>query len=250
MTIIDLSLTIEQNDSEPVPVDIEYISHKDGADILGKPIGINHVDFPDKMGLSLEHVKLTTHTGTHIDAPSHYGSTCEDKKAKDICDIPLEWCFSNGVVIDCDNNIELGVVSKDEVQNALKEINYKLNSLDILLIRTGADSLWGSPEYFTDFRGISKEATEWIVNQGVKIIGVDFFGFDAPFHKMLEGYQETKNTNYLWPAHILGRKKEYCQIERLANLSAIKIPYGFKVACFPIKIKKCGAGWSRVVAIT
>lgn len=61
-------------------------------------------------------------------------------------------------------------------------------------------------------------------------------------------YQKTKDKNVLWPAHVFGRKKEYCQIERLANLRHLPKPFGFKVACFPIKIAKCGAGWSRVVA--
>ena len=116
------------------------------------------------------------------------------------------------------------------------------------MIQTNGDQLWGKPEYFTTFRGISVEVTEWLIDQGVKVIGVDTFGFDAPFNTMLERYQISKDKKYLWPAHILGRRKEYCQIERLTNLASIPVESGFKVFCFPIKVMDCGAGWSRVVA--
>ena len=54
---------------------------------------------------------------------------------------------------------------------------------------------------------------------------------------MIGDYFKTKDNSHLWPSHLFGRKKEYCHIERLANLDKIPKPYGFKVACFPIKIK-------------
>ncbi|MCD6047051.1 MAG: putative metal-dependent hydrolase [Gammaproteobacteria bacterium] len=249
MRLIDLSLEIAPNNSEPVPVEIEYISHEEGADILGKPININHEQFPDGMGLSLEHIKLTTHTGTHIDAPLHYGPLCEGKEAKNISELPLNWFFQNGVVLNCHDDTNRGAITQTELQKKLEEIGYQIQPLDIVLLNTGADKWWGKAEYFTHFRGVTKEATAWLVEQGVKIIGIDSFGFDPPFHEMLKNYKDTQNISSLWPAHFYGREKEYCQIERLANLSLIPKSFGFKVCCFPIKIQKCGASWSRVVAI-
>jgi cyclase len=53
----------------------------------------------------------------------------------------------------------------------------------------------------------------------------------------------------VWTAHKAGIKKEYCHIEKLANLDRLPEPYGFKVACFPVKLTGGSAGWSRVVAI-
>jgi kynurenine formamidase len=52
-----------------------------------------------------------------------------------------------------------------------------------------------------------------------------------------------------WEAHLVGRKKEYCQIEKLCNLDQIPKPFGFKVSAFPVNIANGSAGWSRVVAI-
>jgi kynurenine formamidase len=65
---------------------------------------------------------------------------------------------------------------------------------------------------------------------------------------MMSDFMRTKDGSHLWPAHFFGRKREYAHIERLTNLD--KLPdYGFKIACFPVKIKDAGAAWARVVAI-
>jgi kynurenine formamidase len=66
---------------------------------------------------------------------------------------------------------------------------------------------------------------------------------------MAADYSETKNGRVVWPAHFAGITKEYCHIEKLANLDKIPKPHGFKVAVFPIKIKGASAGWARPVAI-
>jgi kynurenine formamidase len=249
MRLIDLSVTLEPTLGEPVPVQIEYVDHEKGADILGQPAGIDRKAFPDGLGLSLEFVKLTTHSGTHIDAPAHYGPLCEGQPAKTIEELPLDWFFHDGVLIDCSQDQAASAVTRSEIEQQLTSINYKLKPFDIVLLRTGADKHWGKPEYFTDFRGVSREATAWLVSQGVKVIGIDSFGFDPPFHRMLAQYQAKQQSDVLWPAHIYGREREYCQIERLANLDKIPVNYGFTVACFPLKVRDCGAGWSRVVAI-
>ncbi len=249
MRFVDLSLTIENVPSEPEPADIKYISHEEGAKILGEDIGLSKNDFPDGMAINLERISLTSHTGTHLDAPFHYGPFSENKIAKTIEDIPLSWCYGNGLLIDLSNNSFSEPVSENEILNFLNENNCSIKKGDIVLINTGASKLWGTKEYFTSFRGISPEATDYILSKDVKIIGVDSFGFDPPFHKMLTTYKENNSQQSLWPAHILGRKKEYCQIERLTNLENIGKYTNFTVSCFPIKIKESGAGWSRVVAI-
>lgn len=248
MKFIDLSLTIAPNNSEPVAVRIDYVNHIDGALMLGESAGLTEKDFPDNIGLSIEYINLTSHTGTHIDAPAHYGPTCEGRQSKFVEDLPLEWFFSDGVVLRFDESPDLGDISLSEIQQQLQIINYRIKPLDIVLLQSGGDKSWGTPKYFTDFRGVSEEATSWLIDQGVKVIGVDTFGFDPPFGIMLERYRKTNEKKYLWPAHILGRTKEYCQIERLTNLSLIPFSYGFKVMCFPIKLKFAGAGWSRVIA--
>jgi cyclase len=65
---------------------------------------------------------------------------------------------------------------------------------------------------------------------------------------MAECYKEG-TLKEMFPAHMVGREKEYAHIEKLGNLGAIPYDYGFKVACFPTKVRGGTAGQARVVAI-
>jgi kynurenine formamidase len=270
--IIDLSLPIDEKAKEPFPVKIKKLEHSQGADYLGWALAvsrdksflgklkgglgyflgkkkISRKTFPDEEFISEERVTASVHTGTHLDAPYHFGTRCEGKEAKKIEDIPLEWCYGDGVVLDFTHKEAGESISREEVQKSLEKINYSIKPFDIVFIYTGADRHWGKREYFFKFPGVSREATAWLVEQGVKVIGIDALGFDRPFLRMVNDYFSTGDASVLWPSHIYGRDKEYCHIERLANLGEIPKPYGFKVACFPVKIKDVGASWIRAVAI-
>ena len=86
------------------------------------------------------------------------------------------------------------------------------------------------------------------MDKGIKIFGVDTMGIDRPYRFMLSEFLKTKDPKKFYPAHFYGRKREFIHIERLSNLD--KIPdYGFKIICFPVRIKRTGAAWARVVAI-
>ncbi|MCS7288197.1 MAG: cyclase family protein, partial [Roseiflexus sp.] len=97
--------------------------------------------------------------------------------------------------------------------------------------------------------GMSAAATRWLIEQGIRTMGIDAWGWDQPFWAMKERYQQTGDPSVIWEAHRVGRDLEYCHIEKLANLDALPRPFGFKVACFPVKLTGGSAGWTRVVAI-
>ncbi|MDP1609101.1 MAG: cyclase family protein [Chlamydiales bacterium] len=247
--LIDLSLPLETTLSEPEPIHIERIDHRQGAVLLTQGSGLHADHFPDGLGLSLERIRLTSHSGTHVDAPLHYGPLSEGKKARSIDEMPLDWFFGPAVMLDCKTEMSFEPVTCDDLKHAIFSQELTLEAGDIVFINTGADSLWGTHEYFTSFRGISAAATEWLLDLGIRVIGVDSFGFDAPFQKMIQSYLQSENSQTLWPCHVLGRSREYCQIERLANLSTLPNRKKFLASCFPIKLKGCGAGPSRVVAL-
>ena len=118
-----------------------------------------------------------------------------------------------------------------------------------MLLRTGADELAGTPAYFTEFKGLDGPAIELLLDLGVRVIGTDAFSLDAPFSHMIAEFHRTGNRRVLWPAHFAGRRREYCQIENLANLHLLPAPTGFTVSCLPVKIAGAGAGWTRAVAL-
>ena len=79
-------------------------------------------------------------------------------------------------------------------------------------------------------------------------MGIDSWGFDRPFVKIVEEYNETGDASIIWEAHYAGIEKPYCHLEKLANLDLLP-SHGFKVACFPVKITGASAGWCRPVGI-
>jgi kynurenine formamidase len=131
----------------------------------------------------------------------------------------------------------------------LEKMRYTIKPFDIILVQTGADKYWGKTEYFDRGCGLVRESTLWLLDQGVKVIGTDAWGLDRPFRAIKEEFQRSGHKEVLWQAHFAGIEKEYCQIEKLANLDALPAPTGFKVACFPVKLKAASAGWCRAVAI-
>src|ERR1700694_3110589 len=115
--MIDLGTPLEHAAaSEPVPAQIRYVRHDgDGLRQMQHLLGVKPEDlvYSNGLGWAVEEVHAITHTGTHVDAPYHYGPTSEGRPARRIDEVPLEWCFAPGVVLDMRHkaNSELIAVS-------------------------------------------------------------------------------------------------------------------------------------------
>ena len=247
--IIDLSVPTEDSPSEPLPVKVTHEAHQQAVGVMKMFFGCSEQDLPQGMGWANDSVTMGAHAGTHVDAPWHYSPTTEGKRAKTIDQMPLEWFYHDGVVLDMRHKPRGSGVAVDDLKAALKKINYKIKPWDIVMIQTGADKLWGKPEYFDAGCGMTAESTRWLIEQGVRVMGIDAWGWDRPFWAIKEEFAKTGDKSVLWGAHFVGRDKEYCHIEKLANLDELPSPFGFKVACFPVKLTGGSAGWGRVVAI-
>jgi kynurenine formamidase len=182
-----------------------------------------------------------------VDAPFHYGPESEGAPAATIDELPLEWFFADGVVLDLRHKQPGEFIEISDLEAALAAADYALKPLDIVLLQTATDRKLGTPEYF-DQPGMGRESTLWLVEQGIKVIGIDAFGFDRGFAAMKADFERTGDGRYIWPAHFAGITRSYCQIEKLANLEQIGRAHGFRVAAFPVKIKGASAGFARVVA--
>lgn len=252
LRIIDLSVPLEDNAvSEPVPARIHYVTHEaEGLQQMQQYFGVRSEDlvYSDGFGWAIEEIQAISHTGTHVDAPYHYGPISEGQPAKRIDEVPLEWCFAPGVVLDMRHKDSGDEITVADLQSALQRIEYTLTPLDIVLLQTGADKRLDSKDYFAQ-PGLGRDGVLWLVEQGVKVIGIDAYTLDRPFGSMIADYKRTGNGKHIWPAHFAGITKEYCQIEKLANLDKISIAHGFYVSCLPVKIKAASAGWCRAVAL-
>ncbi|WP_049928214.1 cyclase family protein [Halopiger goleimassiliensis] len=252
--LVDLSIGLEDGTpSEPDPPTIDRFDHEAGAERLAEQLqsmghDVDADDFLDGMGLAWEALEVIPHAGTHMDAPWHYGPAVDGEPAKTIDEVPLEWCRGNAVVLDFRSKDPGEEISAADVEAALEELNHDLSPGEIVLIQTGADALWGQPEYLTEFPGMGADATKYLVERSVRIIGIDAYGFDKPFTAMGDRYTETRNASELWPAHLAGREVEYCQIEKMANLDALPRRTGIPIVAVPIKIDGASGGWVRPVA--
>lgn len=249
MKIFDLNVPLETSPSEPLPVGVEHQSHQASAQFMASFFGATVADLPHGYGWANDSVSMNAHSGTHVDAPWHYYPTCADQPARTIDQMPLEWFYGDGVVLDFRDKERGGLIYAADVQAALDKIGYALKPHDIVFIQTGADKFWGQREYFDAGAGMTAEATRWLIEHGIRTMGIDAWGWDQPFWAMKERFQATHDPAIIWEAHRVGRDLEYCHIEKLANLDTLPRPYGFKVACFPVKLAGGSAGWTRVAAI-
>jgi kynurenine formamidase len=216
--------------------------------------GVTAQDTPDGAGFAAsEWVKLTTHSGTHLDAPYHFHPTMNGRdgtpeRSITIDEVPLEWCFQSGVKLDFRHFPDGHVVTAAEVEAELARIGHDLQPLDIVLVNTAAGKALGRPDFVNVGCGMGYEATMYLTERGIRVTGTDAWSWDAPFSHTAQKVKETGDTSLIWEGHKAGRDIGYCHLEKLHNLEVLP-PHGFTVSCFPHKIKGASAGWTRAVAI-
>ncbi|OLR89587.1 cyclase family protein [Actinokineospora bangkokensis] len=253
MRIIDLSSPVDAAAYEPDPVVHEVLTPREGALHMAAEmrehfgVAFDPDDLPDGEFLSLDRLTLTSHTGTHVDAPSHYGSRPGAEAPRHVDALPLDWFFGPVVKLDARGH-GTGVIGAPHLEAEFTRIGHTPGAGEIVVLDTGAAELAGTPAYFTDFAGLDRKATELLLDLGVRVIGTDAFSLDAPFTDILARYRETGDRSVLWPAHFAGRTRDYCQLERLANLGELPA-LGARIACFPVRIAGGGAGWTRAVGL-
>ena len=263
MKLIDLSIPIMDYDEgvyDPAPYapHITYKDHKRG----GLEMGILYsrlkpdLHLPDGGGWAAEDITLSTHSGTHMDAPWHYSPIQDkeigEKQSTTIDEFPLEWGIGHLVVLDV-TDLEDGYVLKPEdIDKKLEDIDYKLKEGDIICIHTNAPKYAGSNEYLQHGVGVGKEGTLRIIRQGIHVVGTDAWSWDAPFMYTAKKWKATvkakePDPSIIWEGHYAGMELGYFQMEKLWNLDKVP-PTGATIYCFPIKIARASAGWVRAVA--
>lgn len=250
MRFIDLSATIAQSPAGTPPylrTDITYSPHAAGAAQAKALLGVPQELLRDGEGWATETItNLGTHDSTHIDAPWHYNSTVQGQKAAAVDELPLEWFYGDGVVLDMTRKADGDAMTVDDARAELARIGHTLKPLDILLVRTGRDAFYDQPDYLFRGCGVTSEATRWFFDQGIRVMGIDAWGWDVPLDRQAKDAITRGKGGIFWAAHQVDLP--YAQIERLVNLGALPAT-GFKVACFPLKIKGGSAGPARVVAM-
>ena len=122
-------------------------------------------------------IVLGTHTGTHIDAPRHFFDTGET-----VDELALNLLLGRARVVEIQKRG--GIVAEDLQAAGLRE------DLRVLL-KTPNSALWNSPGFHEDYTHVTESAARYLVEQGVKVVGVDYLSVEqfkkpgAPAHRAL-----------------------------------------------------------------
>ena len=145
--LIDISAPLENGITSEPPgymPQIEYIGHRDSVGELVRFFpGLTGADLPDAEGWAIERIQLTTHNGTHLDAPYHYASTMDGgARALTIDEVPLDWCLRPGVKLDFRHFADGYVATAGDVDAELTRIGHTLQPFDIVLVNQRRHPLW------------------------------------------------------------------------------------------------------------
>jgi arylformamidase len=124
-------------------------------------------------------LRLSAHCGTHVDAPRHF---FDDGPGADA--LPLELLLGRARVIEVQSRSGVG---REEL------VRHDLSDDERVLIKTCNSHLWDSSEFRSDYVGVTEEGAHYLVDHGVKVVGVDYLSVEefrkpgAPAHRVLLG---------------------------------------------------------------
>jgi len=255
--LIDISVPLKAGIASDPPglrPDIEYLDHHATAPQIAALFGVPVSALPNGEYCAIERCAVSTHNGTHLDAPYHFFSSMNHRlrpggePSMRIDALPLEWCFQPAVKLDFRHFEDGYVATPGDVEAELKRIGHKLEPLEIVVVNTRAGRRYGEADYVDAGCGMGKAATLWMLEQGVRLVGTDGWSWDAPFSHTRRKVQATGDASLIWEGHRAGREIGYAHLEKLHNLETLPAD-GFEITCFPVKVHRGSAGWTRAVAI-
>jgi len=181
-------------------------------------------------GRETRKVVLGTHTGTHVDAPRHFVAGGETIENTD-----LGIYYGPARVLDFTDLADKSEVTRQMIEDRIGE-----DFPPRILFRYDWEHRLDSLEYYSHHPYLTEEACEWLVAQGVKLVG-----FDAP---MPDDPRNGRGSEKDSPNHTILLGSGVAILEYLVNLS--KIPTGDLVlSAFPMKIENGDGSPVRAVAI-
>ncbi len=220
MKIIDLSLTLRKDIISLVPGHPEF--------------DLKDFHFHDKDFRSNSFLQISTHTGTHIDAPYHF-----IKDGVTIDDLPLEKIVGKAILVDLRKfSTPRRGFTLDQVTQSVgkKEIKEK-----IVILHSGwIKEKWGTIELYGENPFLTQEAADWLVSQKITAVGVDF-AIDNPDQSSLPLQKK-------FPIHRTFLNNGIPHIENLCNLELIDRDE-FLLVALPLKLYRCNGAPARAIAI-
>jgi kynurenine formamidase len=179
------------------------------------------------IGYHITQISLSTHQGTHLDAPFHFYDS-----GKTVDQMRLEQFYGQATLIDLAPGSRLAPRTPLTV-DLFKPHAKKFRPGAKIIYRTGWSRMFGKPEFFSDFPTLTLDAARWIAGRRVGLLGMD---------------TPTPGTDWKECHHLLLKKGvEIVIVEGLTNLE--KLPERFRFIGFPLNIKGRDGSPIRAVAV-
>ena len=180
-----------------------------------------------KEGYNLELLFLSSHTGTHLDAPFHFV-----KKGIKIHQIPISRFIGEAILIKIKKLKDESITKKDLINFEKK--NGKIQNHSSIILFTSWQKNLNKKIYFTNNPGLSKSAANYLASKKINLVGIDSPSIDL-------------GTDKSYSAHTILAKKNILIVENLSNLE--KIPtLKFEFIILPLKLKDATGSPVRAIA--
>lgn len=226
MKLIDLSQEIF--DGAPV-----FPGHPQTRIMMVDTFEQTRLRFTEGYGYMTEKIDMSTHGTTHIDSISHIDPL---PGALTIDRIPLDWFYTEAICLDVSDEPPKTYFTVRMIEDALQKDGLEIRLGDTVLVNSGHyERYWGTPNWLTDYSGLTREAAEHIFMRGALNIGQDAPSIDCVL-----------TTSF--PAHQVCREMQRLNTENLANLRPVT-GKRFLFVAFPLKIRQGSGSPVRAVAI-
>lgn len=143
------------------------------------PFEVKYIKRKAEHGVNAQYIQTSNHMGTHLDAPRHFVTG-----GKTIDQLPLEWLYGEGVIVDLSNDLdELGVFTPEMIEERVD-----VQEGDILFIHTGwhRHAQFGDEpdeeKYIHRHPGPHHDIVEWLLEKKIHLWGVDMISTDHPMN--------------------------------------------------------------------
>ncbi len=177
---------------------------------------------------NLELLFLSSHTGTHLDAPYHFV-----KNGIKIHQIPLDRLLGNGILIKIKKEKNQSITKNDLISFERKNGNIPKHSS--IFFYTEWQKNLNSDYYFINNPGLSESAATYLVSKRINLVGIDSPSIDLG---------QAKN----FRVHKILAKNNILIVENLSNLNKISSKQ-FDFVILPLKLKDATGSPVRAIAI-
>ena len=88
----------------------------------------------------------------------------------------MEWCFRQGLVIDMKHKSDFDPITRNDIEGFLSKNKLTIKPKMIVLIKIGRDKFYSTKNFYEIGTGMSAEATERLIDKGIKVMGIDSWG--------------------------------------------------------------------------